>query len=389
MQDCRARSDHHGVGRLLGFPPCCRDFFHRVWVDERLTDTTWSQARESRPDAPGDIIEVDGRAETNVLNRWLGVRAVHHLPCRFDCAPSVRLGRRHLDALAEIGYVREAAWIEDILSWPAEWSALHGIAEIRNPVVKVVTATDATTAKRVVRWRGEAYPAEGAVGLRFPFRAPGDGVIRPARAGAEPARVPAGRPARHAWYHRDNDFSSVAVMRAAHAPIVALARQALAGRRGAVIDLGCGNGALVRAICARRRTLAPHGVDRNETAIRHAQTLLPRFAGNFVRDDLFHAVQGFGDRRFALALVMAGRLTEAPPDVATAFLARLQAAAERVLLYVHPGYGATLPELASRLGLALDAPTEWTALLARDAALRKPADPAAIAAKMRDAAGGA
>ncbi len=68
------------------------------------------------------------------------------------------------------GYEEEMEWLLEILSWPLEWSCLHGIAEIKTPVLKVSTTTDATASKYVVRVQGDRYPAEGSQGLNFPYR---------------------------------------------------------------------------------------------------------------------------------------------------------------------------------------------------------------------------
>ena len=361
LKECRDMSDHDGIGKLLGFPPCCRKFFRQVWVDRRLTDTTWPMARGTRPDAADNVIEVDGAAPANILNRWLGVRAVHHLPCRFDCQRSTALGRRYLDALREIGRTREAAWIEQILSWPVEWSALHGIAEVRNPVVKIVTQTDATPGKHVVRWKGTAYPAEGAIGLHFPFRTLQDG--KPGDATGADIRRP-GWQRKSDWYYADNDFSELVRMTDAHRPIVALARRELARRSGAVMDLGCGNGALLQAICHRRPRLVPHGIDAKATALDHAGLLLPQHAANFAKGDIFSAVREFKGRRFALVILMAGRLVEVPRKTADEMLSALTASSDRILLYVYPGWYMTLQEIADRLDLELEPSTGGVALLA-------------------------
>lgn len=62
--------------------------------------------------------------------------------------------------------------LENILSWPVSWSTLHGIAEIKTPVCKIICNTDATATKYTLRLRGTRYPEEGAQGLGFPFRQP-------------------------------------------------------------------------------------------------------------------------------------------------------------------------------------------------------------------------
>jgi hypothetical protein len=68
-----------------------------------------------------------------------------------------------------MGAGEELAWQDEIFAWPVEWSALHGIAEIKTPILKVSASTDATAGKYVVRWHGSRYPKEGANGLGFPF----------------------------------------------------------------------------------------------------------------------------------------------------------------------------------------------------------------------------
>ena len=64
-------------------------------------------------------------------------------------------------------------WLEEILSWPASWSALHGIAEVKTPVLKASTRTDATAHEFIVRRHGPRLPAEAVAGLGFPFRTSG------------------------------------------------------------------------------------------------------------------------------------------------------------------------------------------------------------------------
>jgi len=115
-----------------------------------------------------------------------------------------------------------AETIDAVLSWPVEWSALHGAAEIRYPVVKVVTRTGYSADKRVVQRTGTTYPAEGARGLVFPYTE------------AE-MRSP-----------RDNGFPTVAAQDAAHRMILEALRAS--PPKGLVLDLGAGNGLLLQRI---------------------------------------------------------------------------------------------------------------------------------------------
>ena len=72
-------------------------------------------------------------------------------------------------------------WLLEILSWPIEWSALHGIAEIKTPVLKASTRTDAAPCKYTVRRQGDNYPLEGIRGLNFPYRLPPQRILNGSR----------------------------------------------------------------------------------------------------------------------------------------------------------------------------------------------------------------
>jgi hypothetical protein len=171
FQNAWEAGDQARIGAFLGYPACCYDFFKHVWVEEGLVDTTWPMAlATSGSTRRSDRIEVSGPPHANILWRWLGVRAVSHLPCRFDCASTVTLADRYLQVGREAGFGLEMDWLLEILSWPVQWSALHGIAEIKTPVLKISTMTDATPQRRVVQRVANAYPAEGATGLSFPYR---------------------------------------------------------------------------------------------------------------------------------------------------------------------------------------------------------------------------
>jgi hypothetical protein len=305
--------DEHALGRLLGYPSCCTAFFRRVWVEDRMVDTTWPMAYASAGESNGArALTVSGSPEANILWRWMGVRAVPHLPCRFDCQATIDLARQFLVIGRESGFREEMNWLVEILDWPVEWTALHGIAEIRTPILKVSTRTDATPIKYSVRRPAETYPAEGARGLGFPYQTPKRPRLTTSmsfrRGMAHP--LSAGKP-QPAWYATDNGFRSVPDMDSAHAPIVALAASTLGAAGGAVLDLGCGNGALLAKVQAVTGAV-PFGIDRDSDRIAHAHELLPRFAENFRVGDLGEndALWDEG-RRYALALVMPGRLIEA------------------------------------------------------------------------------
>jgi hypothetical protein len=215
------------LGQVLGYPSCCREFFHRTWGAGQV-DTTWDQYA-SNGDASGPV-------EANMLWRWLGIRWVSHLPCSYQCDATVEIGRKTREAMKKYGYAEEVKVIDTVLSWPVRWSGVNGIAEIVGPAIKVSTRTD---------W---APPTDGRQ-----FTRQGRYV----------------KPTEDLW--TDNGFSSFAGMLASHAPLVEEIKN-IVPTNGAIIDLGCGNGRLLRTAKLSRPDISIGGVDINESAIRSVQS---------------------------------------------------------------------------------------------------------------------
>jgi uncharacterized protein len=369
LRDRWAAADNEAIGMLLGYPSCCRAFFDEVWVRQRCIDTTWGMI-ENAPETSllrtNGVVRIELAGEVpplaNILWRWMGVRAVPHLPCRFDCPASIAFGQRMLEVGRASGYAQEVQWITEILAWPVEWSALHGIAEVKSPLMKISTQTDATAGKRVIHWPGTRRPAEGGVGLHFPFVAPKAPLLTLSREFQRGLAHAAKSQTEPAWPYSDNGFASADAMDQLHRPIVDLAREALSGMSGNVLDLGCGNGMLLKKVCEGRGDLKPHGVDCNRSALGHARQVMPEFADSFTHGDLFDVeLWDRGPGHYALALFMPGRLREAPPDRAKKVLDHLRSSSSRVLVYAYPDWAEEIGALARQVGLELDSPGGGTA----------------------------
>jgi coenzyme PQQ synthesis protein D (PqqD) len=175
-----AKNDHKTIGKLLAYPECCTQFFYQSWVKAGAIDTTWHMVPDSHRGTLGEISRYSVQCDplTNMLWRWLGVRATFHLPCSFDCEATIRIGTGLGDLAAKLKYTKEWAWLVEMLSWPVEWSSLHGIAEIKTPILKIMARSDYTACKHVLQLTGSTAPAEGAKGIVFPYRKtpPLDGV---------------------------------------------------------------------------------------------------------------------------------------------------------------------------------------------------------------------
>lgn len=373
LRQAWAASEHEAVGTLLGYPPCCINFFRRVWVEDRCIDTTWAMGENTCGVSGKAAIRIEFAEAvppfSNILWRWMGVRTIPHLPCRFDCPESIQFGARLLELGRSAGYAQEVEWMASILSWPAEWSALHGIAEVKSPILKITTRTDATAKKWVVRWVGTTYPDEGAVGVQFPYQTSKKPTLTSSPGYARGLACVAQDDSSATWQYTDNGFSSSATMHELHRPIVSLAKTALTGQSGNVLDLGCGNGTLLRKLCEERSDLIPYGVDSNGIAVAHAKQLLPQFANNFVEGDLFDIELWTSNaRRYGLVLLMLGRLFEVPPERATRLLNCLRLSCPKVLAYTYPDWGQqSLETMARQFGLELEASVWSTAAYLRDA----------------------
>jgi len=142
------------VGELLGYPECCIDFYLENWINRQFVDTTWPMSVDKMQitdDVRTIHIKEDTPPECNILWRWQGVRLVSHLPCSFNCSHTQDMGMKMAELGRQLGYGEEVDWIYELLSWPVEWSALHGIAEIKTPINKISSRTDMTPWKYTVQ----------------------------------------------------------------------------------------------------------------------------------------------------------------------------------------------------------------------------------------------
>lgn len=313
-----ALGDDPAIGQLLGFPDCCQAFFDRLWNVDKKRDTTLSM---------GGHAHVRGPERANILGRWLGVRCVPHLPCRWDCEHTVDLALR----LEPCWPRQELAWCHEMLNWATEYSALHGVAIVTMPVLKVVTDTDYTP--REVRFqRDGACPPETPRGLKFPFNRPADRVIslNSLRSKREDPRL---------W--TDNGFPTEAAMRENHRLVLS----ALPQGASSLLDLGCGNGLLMQQSGYPRTAGVEQDLGRGDRG---------RAAGRYIMaGTIREAVAGaWGLDEFDVACISARRLEEMTEAERADFDFWIQSAAKQVLVYSYdePRFAQLVP--SAQLGLS-------------------------------------
>jgi hypothetical protein len=114
--------------------------------------------------------------------------------------------------------------------------------------------------------------------------------------------------------------------------------------------------------------VVPFGIDVDPKRIEHARTLHRSAATHFVVGDLFEDDSLWSpERRFALALLMPGRLVEAGPEKAAALRERLWTHCDQVLVYAYGDWldgAGGVADLARRAGLAVSGPTDTPVALA-------------------------
>lgn len=287
--------DDLAVGHWLGFPDCCCGFFHHVWNTLKYTDTTLSMADDDQPGFPA----------ANILGRWLGVRLVPHLPCAWTCTKTHAFAK----ALAPCWDPQALAWANEMLSWPVEYSALHGIAIVTFPVLKVVTNTDYTAGTRRIQRQGTRYPDEAATGLQFPFQKPHVQTMILKKPSVNPST----------WL--DNGFPTLGAMNAAHEMIL----NDIGTAPGLeIIDLGCGNGRLLDKIPAVFKVGVEVDADRAAAGMAR---------GLDIRIGRIQDVARLVPQTFGLAMISQRRLEEFTPEELVAFHAWAKWHVAELLIY--------------------------------------------------------
>ena len=164
------------------------------------------------------------------------------------------------------------------------------------------------------------------------------------------ADAAAAQPVEALWYS-DNDFSSYEEMQALHAPIIELAKLTLtqSGLGAAnIIDLGCGNGALLRQLCGTPSSIRGYGVEVNPHKVVRANAVFREPNISVLEGDLYEAGELFLEPSFSLAIVSLQFMLLDKGRLQSFLQERVRA----VLLYAYPdvlqSYGPKMDELVAR-----------------------------------------
>jgi 2-polyprenyl-3-methyl-5-hydroxy-6-metoxy-1,4-benzoquinol methylase len=201
----------------------------------------------------------------------------------------------------KLGYEQEINWIYELLSWPVEWSALHGIAEIRTPINKVSSRTDMTPWKYVVQKHSDDYPVDGMSGITYPYN------MKKIKVKPVTKTVSFAKSLEDTSIWEENGFSNREAMDHFHQVILDAIGDMKYVPGGNVLDLGCGNGILLGRVVGDRVDLLPHGVEMDRQRCMSAATTI--HWGVFTMGSIFDLTTWKEDA-YSLVLLMPGRLLE-------------------------------------------------------------------------------
>jgi uncharacterized protein len=168
VQGMWAAGNDKGLGAALGYPQCCISAVCRGLAGRR--DGAWLMATPAADG--GSAPPTAGPAPLNPLWWELGLAAIPHWACHSGCQESIALAATFSALADDAGLADDWRRLHEVLSWPAEWTARHGIAELKTPVLKMATATKVDHELWRAAWAGTSYPDEGATGVRSPYLAP-------------------------------------------------------------------------------------------------------------------------------------------------------------------------------------------------------------------------
>lgn len=264
------RVGDEALGKLLGYPDCCRELFAKTWGAGQV-DSTWEQYATTG--------NANGPVECNMLWRWMNIRLVPHLPCSFQCEKTAAFGKKFRELFLKYGYVEELKTIDHVLGWTTRWSSINGLAEIESQIIKVCTRTD---------W---APPSD----KRY-FQRIGRPYVKPSASG---------------W--KLNGFQSFEAMTSAHSYVLKAIKEFVPDSAN-IIDLGCGTGALLRKAKLHMPGIDIAGIDLVDEAIDYAKKNGPGkwITGSF--GNLHELKKLFGLARTNCVVYSPNRFLELPDE---------------------------------------------------------------------------
>lgn len=140
------KSDHQTIGRMLGYPECCINYFIRsfpidpcpIWVDLEG--------------------KIKGFPECNGMLRYFGPKIVAHLSCSPTCRETQKIGKIWFKTMQEINK-NLANELYNLLAGPIIWNSYHGVVQIETPYfVGLNNVLFILKKPRIINWQAKKKP---------------------------------------------------------------------------------------------------------------------------------------------------------------------------------------------------------------------------------------
>jgi hypothetical protein len=142
FKEADKKGDHKTIGKMLGYPECCTDYFSRIFPINY--DPIWV-------DLEG---EVEGFPEANQMLRYFGPRITSHLSCSPNCKGTKEIGEVWFKVMKEMDE-KLANEMYELLSGPITWNSYHGVVQVETPYFLGLTHTFPYLEKpRIIYWKG-------------------------------------------------------------------------------------------------------------------------------------------------------------------------------------------------------------------------------------------
>jgi SAM-dependent methyltransferase len=153
---------------------------------------------------------------------------------------------------------------------------------------------------------------------------------------------------------KENGFSSTKSMDSYHTPIIKFSKEIISLEGGNTLDLGCGNGFLLKRIKEINSSVIPYGIELNDKVTESAKKLQEEFQNNFFSGNLIDAPSIISENlKFELVIIMPGRLLEEKDnEKKRCFLNWLKGSSKNILAYAYGDWVEKYGSLKNILDLA-------------------------------------
>jgi len=119
---------HKELGKLLGYPECCAEFFEKYFEEESKKQNDFTLA--TLKDSDGFQFPF----YTNIASRHFDLTLLNHFPCSFNCKHSIELAKKNLEVIKK--HDKEAAKIIEGMLKGAVLYTGDGVFLLRQPTLE-------------------------------------------------------------------------------------------------------------------------------------------------------------------------------------------------------------------------------------------------------------